>query len=110
MENTDDRRHMFGLIAEESEKDLAELECALEGHDRAMMRKAVHRMMPVWELLGADGQLSDYRCALHDEAVSDEILKEHTLEIMEQIRTLIGEANNEKRKINDEKDNIDCRG
>ena len=51
MENTDDRRHMFGLIAEESEKDLAELECALEGHDRAMMRKAVHRMMPVWELL-----------------------------------------------------------
>ena len=110
MENTDDRRHMFDLIAEESEKDLAELECALEGHDRAMMRKAVHRMMPVWELLGADGQLSDYRCALHDKAVSDEILKEHTLKIMEQIRTLIDEANNEKRKINDEKDNIDCRG
>lgn len=29
MESTDDRRHMFGLVAKESEKDLAELEEAL---------------------------------------------------------------------------------
>lgn len=34
MESTDDRRHMFGLVAKESEKDLAELEEALRENDR----------------------------------------------------------------------------
>lgn len=33
MESTDDRRHMFGLVAKESEKDLAELEEALRKTD-----------------------------------------------------------------------------
>ena len=51
MESTDDRRHMFGLVAKESEKDLAELEEALRKTDREAMRRIVHRMAPVWEVV-----------------------------------------------------------
>ena len=102
MESTDDRRHMFGLIMKESEKDLAELEGALKGMDREIMRRTVHRMAPVWELLGAGDMLSDYRKILHDKAVSDETVRRRTLEVMEQIRILIDEVNNELEKKDDE--------
>ena len=61
MESTDDRRHMFGLVAKESEKDLAELEEALRENDREAMRRIVHRMAPVWELLGANDVLFGYQ-------------------------------------------------
>ena len=109
MESTDDRRHMFGLIMKESEKDLAELEGALKGMDREIMRRAVHRMIPVWVLLGADDILSDYRKILHDKAASDETVRRRTLEVMEQIRILIDEVNNELEKKDDgnEKDFTD---
>ncbi len=102
MESTDDRRHMFGLIMKESEKDLAELEGALKGIDREIMRRTVHRMAPVWELLGAGDMLSDYRKILHDKAASDETVRRRTLEVMEQIRILIDEVNNELEKKDDE--------
>lgn len=101
MESTDDRRHMFGLVMKESEKDLAELEGAMEGMDREAMRRTVHRMAPVWELLGADDVLSDYRKILHDKAAGDETVRGRTLRVMEQIRTLMDEVNNELEKKDD---------
>ena len=100
MESTDDRRHMFGLVMKESEKDLAELEGAMEGMDREAMRRTVHRMAPVWELLGAGDVLSDYRKILHDKAAGDETVRGHTLRVMEQIRTLMDEVNNELLEFN----------
>lgn len=112
MESTDDRRHMFGLVAKESEKDLAELEEALRKTDREAMRRIVHRMAPVWELLGANDVLFGYRKLLHDKTSSDETVREYTMRIMKQIRLLIDEVNNELRKKNDgdEKDFIDRGG
>lgn len=101
MESTDDRRHMFGLVMKESEKDLAELEGAMEGMDREAMRRTVHRMAPVWELLGAGDVLSDYRKILHDKAAGDETVRGRTLRVMEQIRTLLDEVNNELEKKDD---------
>lgn len=112
MESTDDRRHMFGLVAKESEKDLAELEEALRENDREAMRRIVHRMAPVWELLGANDVLFGYRKLLYDKTSSDETVREYTMRIMKQIRLLIDEVNNELRKKNDgdEKDFIDRGG
>ena len=102
MEGTDDRRHMFGLIVKESEKDLTEQEGALKEIDREVMRRTVHRMAPVWELLGAGNVLSDYRKILHDMAANDEAVRGHTLRVMEQIRILISEVNTELGKKDDE--------
>ena len=84
-----------------SEKDLAELEGAMEGMDREAMRRTVHRMAPVWELLGAGDVLSDYRKILHDKAAGDETVRGRTLRVMEQIRTLMDEVNNELEKKDD---------
>ena len=98
MENTGDKRHMCGLVVRESERELEELECALKGMDRIAMRKTVHRMMPVWELLGADGILSVYRNVLHDRTADDAVVTEYTRRIMELIRVLIDGARKELKK------------
>ena len=112
MENTDDRLHMFGLVARESEKELSALEHALEGMDREAMRNTVHRMLPVWELLGADDVLSDYRKVLHDRTAGDDAVREHTRRIMEWIRLLIDESRKELEQNGneDEKENTGGRG
>lgn len=99
--DTDGRRHMFRLVVQESEKDLVELENALKDTNREAMRRTIHRMMPVWELLGAGNMLSAYRKTLHDRAVSERMVREHTLKVMEYIRNLINEAKHElERKDN----------
>lgn len=98
MKDTDDRRHMFGLIVEESKNELAELEEALKETDREAMRRTVHRMAPVWELLEISHVLSDYRKVLYDKSASNEVVREHTLKVMEQIRKLMDDANGELRK------------
>lgn len=102
MEHTDDRPGMLELIIKESGKDLAGLEDALGKMDREAMRKVVHRMLPVWELLSADDMLSGYRAALHDEKVERDMIKEYTSRIMEQIRTLINETQNKLARNCDE--------
>lgn len=99
MENMDDKRHMFGLVVQESERELDELEHALKGMDRMSMRQTVHRMMPVWELLGADGILSVYRNVLHDRTADDAVVTEYTRRIMALIRVLIDGARKELKKI-----------
>ena len=93
-------------------QNATELEEALRKTDREAMRRIVHRMAPVWELLGANDVLSGYRKLLHDRISSDETVREYTMRIMKQIRLLIDEVNNELRKKNDgdEKDFIDRGG
>lgn len=109
IETIGDRQHMFRLVIQESEKDFAELERALKKTNREAMRKTVHRMMPVWELLGADKILSAYQKILHIQETSDDAVREHTLKIMEYIQALIGEANNELEKKDNETEHT-CSG
>ena len=87
----DDRQHMFSLVVKESEKDLTELEEALWKTDRETMRKTVHRMAPVWELLNAGDVLFSYQKILHDRTSSNETVRGYTKRIMKQIRLLIDE-------------------
>lgn len=61
LENTDDYCHMLSLVVMESEKELKEMESADRITDRENMRKIIHRMMPVWEMLGKDNILRDFQ-------------------------------------------------
>lgn len=112
MENTDDRLHMFDLLVRESESELSALEHALDDTDREAMRNIVHRMLPVWELLGAEAVLTDYRKVLHDRTTGDEAVREHTHRIMAWIQLLIDESRSEleRNRNEDEKENTGGRG
>lgn len=112
MENTDDRLHMFDLLVRESESELSALEHALDDTDREAMRNIVHWMLPVWELLGAEAVLTDYRKVLHDRTTGDEAVREHTHRIMAWIQLLIDESRSEleRNRNEDEKENTGGRG
>ena len=104
LENTEDNGHMLSLIIKESGKELEELETAVKTADRDAMRKTVHRMMPVWELLGKERLLRELQKILHDKESKDETVREYALEVMEWLGKLIKEAENKQKKH----ENPDC--
>ena len=62
------------------------------------MRKTIHRMMPVWEMLGKEQLLRDFQEKLHNMDISDEVISEYAIQIIEWIEKLIKEAENELKK------------
>lgn len=104
LENTDDYNHMLSLVVMESEKELEEMESADRITDRETMRKIIHRMMPVWEMLGKDNILRDFQRLLHDSDSQNETVHEHAIQIMEWLKILIEETKKELKKY----ENSDC--
>lgn len=98
LENTDDYCHMLSLVVMESEKELKEMESADRITDRENMRKIIHRMMPVWEMLGKDNILRDFQRILHDSDIQNETVHEHAIQTMEWLKKLIEETKNELKK------------
>ena len=82
----------------ESEKELKEMESADRITDRGTMRKIIHRMMPVWEMLGRDNILRDFQRILHDSDIQNETVHEHAIQTMEWLKKLIKETKNELKK------------
>ena len=62
------------------------------------MRKIIHRMMPVWEMLGKDNILRDFQRILHDSDIQNETVNEHAIQTMEWLKKLIKETKNELKK------------
>ena len=104
LENTDDYSHMLSLVVMESEKELEEMESADRITDRETMRKIIHRMMPVWEMLGKDNILRDFQRLLHGSDSQNETVHEHAIQIMEWLKILIEETKKELKKY----ENSDC--
>lgn len=104
LENKDDYCHMLSLVIMESEKELEEMESADRITDRETMRKIIHRMMPVWEMLGKDNILRDFQRLLHDSDSQNETVHEHAIQIMEWLKILIEETKKELKKY----ENSDC--
>ena len=98
LENTDDYCHMLSLVVMESEKELKEMESADRITDRETMRKIIHRMMPVWEMLGKDNILRDFQRILHDSDIQNETVHEHAIQTIEWLKKLIEETKNELKK------------
>ena len=98
---TDDGKYILSLVSKESKKELKELELALETVDCESIRNTVHRMMPVWEMLGKDCLLRDLQIILHDKKSSGDTICEHTRKIMKWLNLLIEETGKELKKYED---------
>lgn len=101
LEDTDEKKYMLSLVIDESRKELDGLSSALKEFDREFMRKIIHRMVPVWEMLGKESLLYDFQERLHDMDTNDETISEQSIMIMEWIEKLIIEAENELKKHED---------
>ena len=98
LDSTDDYEHMMSLVIMESRKEIEELKTAIQTTNRESMRKTIHRMMPVWEILGKEHMLHDFQERLYDMNTSDETICEQGIQIIEWIEKLIKEAENEVKK------------
>lgn len=98
LDSTDDYEHIMSLVIMESRKEIEELKTAIKTTNRESMRKTIHRMMPVWEILGKEYMLRDFQERLHDMNTSDETICEQGIQIIEWIEKLIKETENELKK------------
>lgn len=98
LDSTDDYEHMLSLVVMESRKEIEELKTAIKTTNRESMRKTIHRMMPVWEILGKEHMLRNFQERLHDMNTSDETICEQVIQIIEWIEKLIKEAENVLKK------------
>lgn len=101
LENSEDYGYMLSLVVAESGKDLEEIESAINTLDRESMRKTLHRMIPVWEILGKESLLHEFQKVLYDKDSSDETVHEYAVQVMECIRKLIEETEKELRTYED---------
>lgn len=98
LDNTDDYGHMLSLVLMESRKEIEELTTAIKTINRESIRKTIHRMMPVWEMLEKEQLLRDFQEKLHDMDISDDVICENAILIIEWIEKLINETENELKK------------
>lgn len=91
----------------QSEKDREELGTAMKNGDRQKLREITHRMQPMWELLQMEEALSAYRALLKDETINDNILNEHTRQIMDYAAILIKMAEAEIKRVTNETEDTD---
>ena len=101
LENSDDYGCMLSLVVAESGKDLEEMESAIKTLDRESMRKTLHRMIPVWEILGKESLMREFQKVLHDKDSMDEIVHEYAVKVIEWLRKLIEEIEKELRTYED---------
>lgn len=91
----------------QSEKDREELATAMKNGDRQKLREITHRMQPMWELLQMEEILSAYRTLLKNETINDNILNEHTRQIMDYAAILIKVAEAEIKRVTNETEDTD---
>lgn len=98
LENTEDNGYILLLVVDESRNEIEDLRSALEDYDRDSMRKTIHKMIPVWEMLGKGSLLREFQEVLHDSENKYETVCHHAIQIIEQIEILIEEIEKELGK------------
>ena len=82
MEDISDRLDVLEALKQESLKNIEELGSALRTVNCEAMRGTIHRMLPAWELLGADLELQKYHELLHARSIDKDRIIEHTGQVI----------------------------
>ena len=105
LSEVNDKVKLLRSFIDQSKRDIEELDVAGKNGDREKLRETAHRMQPMWELLQMEDTLLAYRSLLKDDSISDDILKEHTRQIMDCVAVLVAESENEiNRRTNETED------
>lgn len=92
LKHTGDRRHMLEMLLRQSETDKADMEKALAGPNREVLRAVTHRMLSAWSFLGAESLIEGFRKILVDASVDDETVRNEAATLVYAIERLIGEV------------------
>lgn len=104
------KRKVLTMLVKESEANKEELVEAIRNKDRMRIKEIIHRMFPMWEMLGIAEELQEYRNLVYDDSSGDQIMKEWTLKITASLDRLVSAAENEIYSLirqENEKENTD---
>lgn len=104
------KRKVLTMFVKESETNKKELVEAIRNKDRMRIKEIIHRMFPMWEMLGIVEELQEYRNLVHDDCSGDQVMKEWTLKITASLDRLVSTAENEINTLirqENEKENTD---
>lgn len=104
------KRKVLTMLVKESETNKEELVEAIRNKDRMRIKEIIHRMFPMWEMLGIAEELQEYRNLVHDDSSGDQVMKEWTLKITTSLDRLVSAAENEINSLirqENEKENTD---
>lgn len=104
------KRKVLTMLVKESETNKEELVEAIRNKDRMRIKEIIHRMFPMWEMLGIAEKLQEYRNLVHDDSSGDQVMKEWTLKITASLDRLVSAAENEINSLirqENEKENTD---
>ena len=105
LSEVNDKVKLLRSFIDQSKRDIEELDVAGKNGDREKLRETAHRMQPMRELLQMEETKLAYRSLFKDDSISDDILKEHTRQIMDCVDVLVAESENEiNRRTNETED------
>ena len=110
LSDSGNKRKVLTMLVKESETNKEELVEAIRNKDRMRIKEIIHRMFPMWEMLGIAEELQEYRNLVHDDSSGDQIMKEWTLKITASLDRLVSAAENEINSLirqENEKENTD---
>ena len=91
------------IFIRECSHDRKELARLTHENNRGEMRKTVHRLMPLWEMIGTESPLSELDAALQENDCPEERLQEAVGQVMTEMESLTIQAETYKGELENER-------
>ena len=105
LEDVQDEGNILRMLLTETHKNMESLELALKTSDHDLLRRTIHRMFPMWEMLHMENILKNCRKALAEPGVDGKKTEEQVIRLLTACRKLADEA---EHKLNEYEEDTDC--
>ena len=105
LEDVQDAGNILRMLVTETHKNMESLNLALETSDHGLLRRTIHRMFPMWEMLRMENVLKNCRKALAEPGMDGKKTEEQVIRVLTVCRKLTDEA---EQKLKEYGKDTDC--
>ena len=105
LEDVQDAGNILRMLVTETHKNMESLNLALETSDHGLLRRTIHRMFPMWEMLRMENVLKNCRKALAEPGMDGKKTEEQVIRVLTACRKLTDEA---EQKLKEYGKDTDC--
>ena len=105
LEDVQDAGNILRMLVTETHKNMESLNLALKTSDRGLLRRTIHRMFPMWEMLRMESVLKNCRKALAEPGMDGKKTEEQVIRVLTACRKLTDEA---EQKLKEYGKDTDC--
>ena len=105
LEDVQDAGNILRMLVTETHKNMESLNLALKTSDCGLLRRTIHRMFPMWEMLRMESVLKNCRKALAEPGMDGKKTEEQVIRVLTACRKLTDEA---EQKLKEYGKDTDC--